>query len=316
MPGPPALVTDGDAIAFQERLAGERLGVVEQVLHRAGADDAALLERRVVGRLGAGQRAGVRGDRLRAGAGRARLDRDDRLVAGDLAGDADELRPVADPFQIGHDGPRFGILGPGFHQVQLVDVGLVADAVEPREADALAHRQVEDRGAERARLRHEGDPAAVGHAGRERCVELEHRVDDAQHVGAHHPHPIAVADFDDLLFERAALGADFAEAGRDDDRALEPALAALFHHRGHRFVRHQDHGQIHRIGAIQHRWVRLQPQNVGGRRVDRIDATLVAISHDVVKNLITQLVRAGGGAYNRNASRFGKHFEHGFTSRR
>ena len=51
-----------------------------------------------------------------------------------------------------------------------------------------------------------------------------------------------VADVDELPLERA--GADLAEAGRDDDRALEAALAALFHHRRHDFVRHQDHGQI------------------------------------------------------------------------
>ena len=257
MPGPPALVMTAIGVALQQRLAGERLGVVEQILHRAGADDAALLESGIVGRFGAGQRAGVRGDRLRAGAGRARLDGDDRLVAGDLAGHADELRPVGDAFQVAHDRPRLGVLGPGLHQVDLVDVGLVADAVEAGEADALAQRHVEDGGAQRARLRHEGDLAAVGHAGGKRGVQLADGVDDAQHVRADHPHAVAPADVDDLLLQRLALRAHLAEAGGDDHRALQAALAALLHHAGHGLVGHQDHGQVHGIGALQHDWVGL-----------------------------------------------------------
>ena len=256
MPGPPGVGDDGHRVVFGYGLAGKGLGVVEQVLHRAGAHNAHLLEGRVVGLLRAGQRAGVRGGRPRAGAGGARLDGHHRLLPGDLARHLHELGPVGNAFQVAHDHVGLGVFGPGAQEVDLVQVGLVADAVEAREADALAQRHVQDGGAQRARLRHEGDAALARHAGGEGGVEAGHGVDDAQHVGAHDAHVVAPGIFQQLLFQRPAFAAHFAEARRDDHRAGDALLAALFDDAGHGLGRHQHHGQVHRAGDVAHRWDR------------------------------------------------------------
>ena len=62
--------------------------------------------------------------------------------------------------------------------------------------------------------------------GGEAGVEVARRVDDAQAVGADDAH-LAAGDVADLLFERPALGAEFGEAGRDDDRRRHAALDAV-----------------------------------------------------------------------------------------
>ena len=155
---------------------------------------------------------------------------------------------------------------------------------------------------QRAGLRHEGDLAPSRHPGGEGGVQLEHGVDDAQHVRADHAHPVALGDVDHLLFQRLALRADLAEAGGDDDGALQPALAAFLQDARHRFVRHQDHGQIDRVRAVQHAGIRLAAEDLRCCRVDRIDAALVAVLDDVVEDLVAQLLRAGGGADDRDPS--------------
>ena len=177
---------DGDGIGCRKRLAGEGHGHVEEILHRSRSEHAGLLERGLVGPFRAGQGAGVAGNRPAAGLGRAGLDRDDRGVLADLAGDLDKAAAVGDAFEIGGDDLAVGVVAPHLQEVDLVQVGLVAQADEAAEADVVGQGHVEDAGAQRAGLRHEGDPALHRHAEGETGLQRRVGIDDAQAVWADH----------------------------------------------------------------------------------------------------------------------------------
>ena len=83
---------DTDARAGGYRLRREQGGDVEQLLERAGADHAGLIEEGVDGDVEAGQRRGVARRGARAGRRAARLHRHDRLVARHLGRQPANLR--------------------------------------------------------------------------------------------------------------------------------------------------------------------------------------------------------------------------------
>ena len=78
---PAGVRDDADAASVRERLAREQRRGVDELLERARAQHAGLAEERLDGGVRAGERSGVRARRARAGAGRARLQREDRLAA-------------------------------------------------------------------------------------------------------------------------------------------------------------------------------------------------------------------------------------------
>ena len=292
---PAGVGDDGHGIGGRQRLAGEGHGHVEQVLHRAGAQHAGLLERGLVGPLRAGQGAGVAGDRPAAGLGRAGLDRDDRGVLADLAGDLDKAAAVGDAFQIGGDDLAVGIVAPHLQEVDLVQVGLVAQADEATEADVVGQGHVEDAGAQRARLRHEGDPALHRHAEGETGLQRRVGVDDAQAVRADHAYAVAPDDGDQFFLHRHALRSHLTEAGRDCDHALDALLAALLDNACNEFGGNHNHGQVDRAGDVEHAGIGLFAQDLVGLGVDRVDLAGKAMLEHVEEHGIAQLrwVRAG-----------------------
>ena len=113
------------------------------------------MEQRLDGLLGAGERGRVRAGGARARGRRPALHREDRLLAGDAAGDLAEAARVAERLEVEHDQLRALVLLPVLEQVVGRHVRLVADRDERREAEAPLRRLLEQREPERAALRRE-----------------------------------------------------------------------------------------------------------------------------------------------------------------
>ncbi|KAF5042174.1 hypothetical protein DSECCO2_515370 [anaerobic digester metagenome] len=155
---------------FGQRLGGEGQGEIEQGGHVARADDAGLAEGGGVGRVRAGNGAGVGRGGLGAGRGGAGLDHDDGFFPADLGGLLDEVRAVGDVFDVAEDDLGVGVRAQVFEHVGFVDHGHVAHGHELGEADFLTEGPVENGRAQRAGLGEEGDGALLGIAGGERRV--------------------------------------------------------------------------------------------------------------------------------------------------
>ena len=94
-PGPPALVTIGQARPQRDLLAADQLGAVEDLADLEDAGQAGALEGGVVDRVLAGQRAGVRGGHLGRLGEAAGLVGDDGLGPGEGPGRGHELPRLA-----------------------------------------------------------------------------------------------------------------------------------------------------------------------------------------------------------------------------
>ncbi len=119
------------------RLVGERLGEVEQILHRIRPYDAPLPERWAEHALRASQRAGVRSCGARARRSPAGLDDDERLLASDTSCNLHKGRPVGYSLQVAHHDAAVRVVCKSLQDVDLRQHGLIADADELGEADAL-----------------------------------------------------------------------------------------------------------------------------------------------------------------------------------
>jgi len=99
-------------------------------------------------------------------------------------------------------------------QVEFVDVGLVADRNELGKTEIAVGGKIEDRRAQGAALRNEGDVAERGHAGGKTGIESHGRVgiDDAEAVGADKAHARFAANGGDAILDSAAFLAYLAEA--------------------------------------------------------------------------------------------------------
>ena len=125
--------------AGRKRLVHEEVRDVEQLLERLDANDTGLPEQGVDGLVR------DRADTVGMGApltghGAGALDRDDRRLVGDTAGDAAELPRVPERLQIEQDHVRLRILRPETQQVVAAHVGLVAEGDEARDPEPTARQ--------------------------------------------------------------------------------------------------------------------------------------------------------------------------------
>ena len=122
-------------------------------------DDAGLLQHVLVDLVVAGERAGVRRGRLGAGRGAAGLEHDHRLLLRDALGDLGEGAAVLQVLAVLRDDLGVVVLLEEGEQVVLVDVGLVAEPDDRRDAHLGRAREADDRHADAARLRRQRDLA-------------------------------------------------------------------------------------------------------------------------------------------------------------
>ena len=215
-PGPPALVNIAHTVVsvpcvgVVETKFFQRPCPVEHLLGSIGTQDASFVERRVEGRVRGGQRARVRCSSFLSRFEATDFEGNDRFVSRHLAGDLHKLSSIRNAFHIQHDDARVLILREHGQHVRLVDIRLIAEADELREAETLVARPVNDRRAERTRLGDETNAALRGHGRLEKgCVEGEMRIDCADAVGTQQPHAVRACDIETFLFKRRAFRADF-----------------------------------------------------------------------------------------------------------
>src|SRR5690606_19951497 len=100
------------------------------------------------------------------------------------------------------------------------DVGGAAQRDDAREADLRALGPVEDRAADRARLRDEGKPPRQRGVARERGVEARVGAHDAQAVWPEDANATARRRLEHPRLQRLAFRPRLAEAARQDDGRL------------------------------------------------------------------------------------------------
>ena len=212
-PEPSRVRHHGDAPAARQRLARKQRCRVDELLERSRSDHARLPEQRIRGSVRAGERSRVGARGMRAGSGRSRLERDDRLATGHTPGDPSELARVAERLEVEQDHVRLVVVLPPLQQVVRRDVRLVADRDEGRKAKLALRRLLEQREPEGPALRREADRPLRERVGRKGCVQADFGRGDAQAVGADQPGAVRPDEREQRFLTLQALGADFCEAG-------------------------------------------------------------------------------------------------------
>ena len=214
---------DGEASSAWHRLAGECLRRVEQLLQRVDTCDAGARQHERGDIVGSRQRCRVRPRSVGSDMAASGFHRDDRLGLRHSGRYPDELSRVAERLEVERNDGRRDVALPISQQVVAGDVGLVADRHEARDADAAASALVDQRDAERARLRHERDVSRDGIERRKGGVHADEEVGVRQShaVGPDDPHAIAPGRLDEICLRRAPIGAELREAGADDHDATD-----------------------------------------------------------------------------------------------
>ena len=243
----------GDAASARNGLGREQRGDVEQPAERVGANHARLAEDRVDGGVGARERRGVRAGGLLAGARAAALHREHGLLPREAPRDARELARVAERLDVEQDEVGAGVVLPPLEQVVRRDVGLVADRDEGGEAEPACLGPLEQREAERTRLRREADPAGREGAWGEGRVEADGGGRDAEAVGPDEPRAVGAHERQQLLLARDALRPGLGEAGRDDAERARSGAQRLLGGGEHELAGKADHAEVDRIADLLER---------------------------------------------------------------
>ena len=218
IPSPPAFVRTADAPALRLRLARQQRADVDQLLERGRADHAGLVEERVDGCVGAGERGRVRARGALPGHGRPALQREDRLASRDPPREPAEPPRVAERLEVEQHDAVCRVVLPPLEQVVRRDVGLVPDRDERREPEPARLRRLENGNAEGAALRREPDVPARREAGGEGRVQRRARDGDPEAVRADQPATVRAHEREQAApAARAPSAPDLGEAGRDDD---------------------------------------------------------------------------------------------------
>ncbi len=231
----------------------------------------------------AGERAGMRARRPRPGRSAPGFEHDHRFFLGDPLGNLGERAAVLQVLAMLRDDLRVFVLLEEGEKIVLVDVGLVAEADDRGDAHLGRATEADDRHADAARLRGERRLAfhVVGRA------EILRRVIEAVDVRPHQADAVFPRDADELLLavDVAGLG----EARRNEDRARDPLLADLDQGLGDELRRDCKDGDIDRARHVLDALVGLQPHDLLGLRVDRVDLPLVAAVDEVLHHRVADL---------------------------
>ena len=311
-PGAAGVGDDGHAVALGQGLHGQRGGEVEQRLEGVGPDDAGPLERRPVGDVRAGQRAGVRGGGLRAGRRGPRLEDHHRLDGRHRFRGPDELVAGADALQVAHDhlGPL--VVGERGEEVGLVEVGLVTDADQGRQAHLARRRPVEDGRAESARLRHariSRRPPACGWRRRRSCswwVLMRPRQFGPIRRAPEEWHRSAIS-----RSRRAPSSPTSLKPAVITTTALAPCRSEDDHRPLHRRRRYRDDAQVDLLAVLLQARVDLVPEQVASGRVDRNDIPLKSPLDKVGYHGVADFSRRAGCPHHRDRLWIEQRLKHG-----
>ena len=298
-----AVGDDRQPRAGRPGLLGHQFGAVEQPGERGHADDAGPLEGRVVDRVLTDHGADVGGGGAGAGLALARLEHDDRLDAGDRPGRAHELAGVGQVLHVDEDRLDVAVVAQVVDHVAEIHIEHGADGDEVAEADVAHGGPVQAGGADGAALRNEADDAVRRHAGDEAGVELPGRPDHAQAVGADDAQARALEGAADLLLDQAALLAQLAAAGGDDDHPAGAGAHALADHLRRHGDGHGDDGQVGERRRIGDGAVGLESVHLFQVGVHRQNGAVVTAVDEVLDKGVTDGIRLVAGADDGDAFR-------------
>ncbi len=209
-----------------------------------------------------------------------------------------ELIALSDVLEIPGDDPRVLVNAQRLDQVQLIDIGFVADAGQLAEADAVGIGHVQNGRQQCPGLRQVSDGPDRGQVSAEARIDLVRRGNDPQAVRPDDSDPRGPGDLEDLLFKLAALLADLLEPSRDDNHGLGPNLRALSYHVRHELGR-DDYN--HEVGLFADSLKALETRNtldVLCIRVHRPQLALVAGLLHIGQYLVAHLARLARCANN------------------
>ena len=268
MPAPPALVITATEWPFGKRLIGKALGKIKLCFDGEAANDARPFEDGFVSGLAAGETAGVRGSGFCARGGNARLHKQDGFFLGDSFGLADKGVAVGDVFEIAGDDFGIRVVRECLDDVQLIDVGFVADADELAEADAVGVGHIENGGQKSAGLREIADRADGRKRSAKAGVELVGGNDESEAVGTDYAYAGLLGNLDDLLFELATFLADLFEAGGDYNHRFDAKCGALLHYRCDELCGDDYYDKVWRLANGRQVGVTLEILDFVGLRID------------------------------------------------
>ena len=222
-----AVGEDREAVARKGLLPPERLGGREKLVEVEDAQEPGAAKGGLIDGIRAGERAGMRGRGARALGVPAGLDDDHRLRPRRGARRRHELPRVVDRLDIEQDGARAAVGGEVVEAVAEIDVDLVAERDESREADLAPRRPFDHPRRDRARLRDQREVAGRGIAAAKLALSFAGGAMTPRQFGPTRRSPCLRARASPP--RRASL--PVAEAGGDDDggarRPFAPALATM-----------------------------------------------------------------------------------------
>ena len=186
--------------------------------------------------------------RLRAGRRATRLEDDDRLLLGHALGRLGKGAAVLQVLAVLGDDAGVVVLLEEGEQVVLVNVRLVAEADDCRNAHLGRAGEADDGHADAARLRGERRRTlhVIGRA--EGGAEVGRRVVEAVDVRPHQADVVFLADLDDLFLQFRRAG--FREAGRDQHGAGNFLFAAFDECAGDELGRNGEDRRVDRAGHV------------------------------------------------------------------
>ena len=180
---------------------------------------------------------------------------------------------------------------------------VLAQAARP---SPMSVGQVEHRSPDRTALADVGHPAVVRQGpvggGGEGRDDAGRRVQEALAVGAEHADTGLAGHRGEPLLQGRALGTDLGEARGVDDGGRRPDRGGLPDGVLHPVRGDQHQHQVDRARDVGQRRVALLPDQLLVVRVDRVDAALVAVLHEVAQRPGHQVLGAAGDPEQRDAA--------------
>ena len=199
------------------------------------------------------------------------------------------------------DDGRVVVLLEERQQIVLVDIGLVAQADDRRDAHLGRARKADDRHADAARLRRQRGVALDVVRGAEGRAQVLRRVVEAVDVRPHQPHAVLAADVLDFLLPLDVAG--LGEARRDEHRAGNLLFADFDQRLRDELGGNREHRDVDLAGNVLDALVGLPAHDLAGGRIDRVDLALVAAVDQVLHHRVADLAFLGGSADHRDRVR-------------
>ena len=249
----------------------------------------------------------------RAGDAAAALDGDDGLRSSDPLRSLEESSRVPDGLQVEQDDPGPWIGLPVLEQVFPGHVGLVAEADEVANSDAMLAGPIEQGGPQRPRLGSDGHIACCRPGRGERGVksDLGIRVEDAEAVRADDPKGRSASRTEQMLLGIRSRRPGLAEPRGDDHGCLCPRGRALLEDRGDSRRRDGDDGEIDGLRELRDAGIRANPLYFPRARVDRVDRSRERSAHEVGEDLAADRSARPRRSHDGNGLRPQERFERG-----